>query len=51
MSSKKGTDDNIMVYLRLKPTKKESGFLTIDDVDPSVVRLNIPERGVSRADG
>lgn len=48
---KKGSDDTITVHLRLKPTKREAGFLAVDPVDPSIVRLNIPERGVSRAEG
>jgi len=46
-----GGDETISVHLRLKPTKKVSGYLGVDDIDPTIVRVNIPERGVSREDG
>ena len=51
---KKGADDaaeTIQVHLRLRPTKKNSGYFSQDSVDESIVRLNIPERGVSRDTG
>ena len=38
----------IQVHLRLRPTKKNSGYFSQDSVDESIVRLNIPERGEPR---
>jgi kinesin family protein 6/9 len=46
-----GGDGTILVHLRLKPTKKDAGYLGQDDVDPSIVRIHIPEKGVPRAEG
>lgn len=46
-----GGDGTILVHLRLKPTKKDAGYLGQDDVDQSIVRIHMPEKGVSRSDG
>ena len=43
--------ETIQVHLRLRPTKKPSGFIKQDDSDETIVRLKIPERGVSRESG
>eukprot|EP00614_Pseudopedinella_elastica_P019003 CAMPEP_0172649386 /NCGR_PEP_ID=MMETSP1068-20121228/241755_1 /TAXON_ID=35684 /ORGANISM="Pseudopedinella elastica, Strain CCMP716" /LENGTH=951 /DNA_ID=CAMNT_0013463735 /DNA_START=322 /DNA_END=3177 /DNA_ORIENTATION=- len=53
MSSEEGKegDETISVHLRLKPTKKDSGFLAKDDLDQEVVRVSIPERGVTKETG
>ena len=44
-------DETIVVHMRIKPTKKDSGYLEQDAVDESIVRVTIPERGISKADG
>jgi len=44
-------DETITVHLRLKPTKKDAGYLAQDDVDPSIVRMVVPTRGVSVQEG
>jgi hypothetical protein len=51
MSSKGDSNETISVHLRIKPTKRDAGYLVQDDIDNSIMRVNIPEKGISRADG
>jgi kinesin family protein 6/9 len=34
---------NIQTYLRIRPSKKPSGFITVDDVDPNTINVKLPE--------
>mmetsp|Transcript_29599 Transcript_29599/g.38147 ORF Transcript_29599/g.38147 Transcript_29599/m.38147 type:complete len:740 (+) Transcript_29599:62-2281(+) len=51
MSNKPEGGDTISVYCRIKPTKRDAGFLKQDELENSIMRVHIPERGISRADG
>ena len=42
-SSQKQAEMNIQTFLRIKPSKKPSGYIAPDDLEPDSISVNLPE--------
>lgn len=43
LSSKKQAEGNIQTFLRIRPSKKASGFFLEDDMNPGSLKVTLPE--------
>ena len=41
--SQKQAESNILTYLRVRPSKRPSGYFSIDDMDENSLKFNLPE--------
>jgi hypothetical protein len=41
---------NIQTFLRVRPSKKPSGYIQIDSLDPDAIEVNLPENFKSEVD-
>ncbi len=41
--SDKAQEANIQTFLRIRPSKKPSGYFTVDDIDTHMLNFNLPD--------
>jgi hypothetical protein len=42
-AAKKQAEGNIQTFLRIRPSKKASGYFVEDDMNPGTLKINLPE--------